>query len=279
MKINLFKYLLIVLLTASFVSCQEENFIEADNELNTLDEKNTSQLETKYRLLDITPNAYHKYFKQTDNTIGFNSLKKNAHSDYSLVERLNFPSDSEKSVRINGKAFISQKSKSSNLDSEDIYGKTLSIQLGDKSGKTTSGEIKMYVPKKLNISKPIPISEKNVTILAHHKNFLLEWNADPKNEEGLMLAIEYLGENVDARKNTDIHIQNVDHIEYDNGKYILKQAMFDDIPNLAYVNLILLRGNVEISEFNNETLKLYAESHQRVPLIIVKDLNSVRTLD
>ena len=64
-------------------------------------------------------------------------------------------------------------------------------------------------------------------------------------------------------------------IENDNGRVILNTSLFYNIPNLAMVDLILLRGNVKIEEIDGETYKFYAETHQRMPIILVKDLSSV----
>lgn len=67
-----------------------------------------------------------------------------------------------------------------------------------------------------------------------------------------------------------------DIIKNDNGKVVLNTSLFIDIPNLALVDLILLRGNVKIEEIDGETYKFYAETHQRLPIILVKDLSTVQ---
>jgi hypothetical protein len=135
------------------------------------------------------------------------------------------------------------------------------------------------VPKKLNVSKPVPPSTKKITMVAYYRDFLLEWNADPKNANGLMVAVEYKGENVNSENNSNIHIQNVDHIEIDNGSFVLDDAMFDNIPNLSFVDIILLRGNIRIDDLDGETIKTYAETHQRIPILLVKDLKTIKTFD
>jgi len=111
--------------------------------------------------------------------------------------------------------------------------------------------------------------------LCYCEGFVLEWNADPNNEEGLVIIAEYFGENVIPENSDDSHLQNVDMIENDNGKVVLNASIFNNIPNLAMVDLILLRGNVKIEEIDGETFKFYAETHQRMPIILVKDLSSV----
>jgi hypothetical protein len=95
--------------------------------------------------------------------------------------------------------------------------------------------VELYIPKKLIVSKPVAKDGKSV--YAYYKNLSLEWNADPKNENGLMIAVEYFGETV-GRTNTGKHLQIIDYIEEDNGKIILKDKMFDDIPNLSFVDIV-----------------------------------------
>ncbi len=41
------------------------------------------------------------------------------------------------------------------------------------------------------------------------------------------------------------------------------------------MNLILLRGNVKIEDIDGKTHKFYAETHMRLPIILVKDLSTV----
>ena len=112
--------------------------------------------------------------------------------------------------------------------------------------------------------------------VCYSEGFVLEWNADSLNEEGLVIIVEYFGENVIPSNNTNEHLQNIDMIEEDNGKIVLKSSIFNNIPNLALVDLILLRGNVKIEEIDGESYKFYAESHQRLPIILVKDLSTIK---
>lgn len=126
----------------------------------------------------------------------------------------------------------------------------------------------------MNITKPLPAGD-DIFVYAFYKDFKLEWNADPKNEEGLMVAVMYDGSNVIPENNENVIIKNIDYIKEDNGKFILNNHIFDDIPNHALVDIMLLRGNVQIEEFDDETYKLYAESHQTISLVLIKDMDSV----
>ncbi|WP_405199300.1 hypothetical protein [Christiangramia sp. LLG6405-1] len=275
MKFN--KLLYILFLTAVLTSCEKDEETGIDSLPG--EQSFNTEISNKYRLLDLSTNAYHDYFKMTDNTLGFNSLKSSHHKEYSMVQKSEIQNFENKSVSLNGqKIALNESNKSRKFDDSNIYGKTLNLSFTNNKSSGESTEVELYIPKKLNISKPVQQLDSKVSILAYYKNFLLEWNSDPKNEEGLMVAVEYLGETLskDGNKLNRKNIVNVDHIENDNGRYILKEAMFDDIPNLSFVNLILMRGNVDIIEIEGASYKTYAESHQRIPILLVKDLNSVK---
>lgn len=272
---------MVLAISGLLLSCQVE-----DTELQkTIDQEVPEQkVETKTSILDWTPGVYSKYFQKTDNTIGFNSLKSHAFSDYSDTQRMDFQKGKEQFVSVNGQ--IPQRDGKNQLKissgSSDIFGKQMTIGFSRKvEGKSseTVEEVTLYVPKKLNVSKPVPPSTKKITMVAYYRDFLLEWNADPKNANGLMVAVEYKGENVNSENNSNIHIQNVDHIEIDNGSFVLDDAMFDNIPNLSFVDIILLRGNIRIDDLDGETIKTYAETHQRIPILLVKDLKTIKTFD
>ncbi|MEP6261610.1 MAG: hypothetical protein ABJ092_08535 [Gillisia sp.] len=268
---KLFKYkCLLILFVLILTSCEQEDHFEEVNESGAQMENIFSN---KYKLLNITPNIYHSYFQKTDNTLGISALKYHGNPNYSFVEKIDGNS--------NNKAFfLNQKSrKIDHFDPTEIYGKTMDLKFNKKSTKDTIHK-SFYIPKKLIISKTIQQTETKISILAYYKSFLLEWNADPKNGEGLILAVEYLGESLSNEgSNENLNVVNVDYIENDNGKYILNEAMFDNIPNLSFINIILLRGNVDISEIEGESYKTYVESHERIPVLLVKDLNSVKGLN
>lgn len=170
-----------------------------------------------------------------------------------------------------GKFDTTSNSKMPENTPEDIYGETIQYGFNNSKGSMNKNSGKeLYIPKKLNISKPLPF-EDDIFIYAFYKDFKLEWNADPKNKEGLMVAVMYDGSNVIPENDENVIIKNIDHIEEDNGKIILNNSIFDDIPNHALVDIMLLRGNVEIEEYDDETYKIFAESHQTISLVLIRE--------
>jgi hypothetical protein len=104
-----------------------------------------------------------------------------------------------------------------------------------------------------------------------------ERSSAPQNEEGLMVSVMYDGRNVIPENNENRTVKNIDYIKEDNGKFILNNSIFDDIPNHALLDLMLLRGNVQIEEYDEETYKIFAESHQTISLVLIRDMNTVVT--
>ena len=256
-------------------SCQkEENSVTNTDSFDPIKQ----EPKAKYNVLDYTVGNYKNYLIQTNEVLGFHSSQRSLgpSSTFSNFTTLNFRSLNL--VKINGKKIKKGETKNSieNFDSDQIFGKTLRFEvLGDKKSK----EDTLYIPKKLNISKPELQDKRMDAILAYANDFSLEWNADPKNTEGLMIAVFYNGENAVSKNSENVLVRNIDHIEKDNGKYVLNEAMFDEIPNLAFVDIVLLRGNVQIENIDDTSYKIFAESHQRIHLLLIKDKNSIQTIN
>jgi len=234
------------MLITFFFSC---NTNEISLEESAIQES-TIELKSKYKLLDFTPNIYHDYFKQTTYSVGFSSLKSNPLSEHSIVQRISSKEDEKSpSVLINDKKIISL----------------------SKANKIS----KMYVPDLLEITNPKIISEKDLFPICYYKDFVLEWNADPNNKEGLVVIAEYFGNNAIPKNDTGEHILNTDIIDTDDGHAVLNNALFKDMPNLSIVHLVLLRGNVVIEEITGESYKFFAESHVRLPIVLLKDVTTI----
>lgn len=258
------------------------------NETESIEEiaiqETSIELKSSYNLLDITPNVYHDYFKQTDHSAGFSSLKANSLAEHSIVQRVNIEDEKKTlSFSINDKKVNSffKANKMSKTSSQNIYGKTISfkINVGNNStknrNKSTETGVEMYVPDLVEITNPRIDNEDDLFPICYYEDFVLEWNADSNNEEGLVVIAEYFGNNAIPENSTNEHILNTDVIDIDDGYAVLNNDLFKDIPNLSIVHLILLRGNVAIEEIEGELYKFYAESHVRLPIILVKDLTTV----
>ncbi|MCH7525328.1 MAG: hypothetical protein IIC74_10090 [Bacteroidetes bacterium] len=283
MKTKYIKFIsAVVILFLVITSCNNE--LQDSNVIESVQSKEAKKIESKYNLLDYTPNVYHNFFRNTDNSIGFSSLKPNSLKPHSIVKRTKF-SENSKQMRfsinnetVNGLSM----SKSLPLNKvNNIYGKTIRFRVNNRvdgfsiNGEDTGTEIEMYVPELVEITNPAVTNLEERSPLCDSNNFVLEWNADPNNEEGLIVIAEYFGGNAIPEHSQDIRILNTDFIENDNGRTTLNTSLFQDIPNLSFVDIILLRGNVTIEEIEGELYKFFAESHVRLPIILVKDVNTI----
>lgn len=278
-KINYKIQYIVLLFVGVLASCNSEK----DTEIIAIQEPSI-ELKSSYNVLDITPNIYHDYFKQTEHSAGFSSLKSNSLAKHSVVERIDIKNEKVTNrFSINNKLIdnLSMSRKIENSNDSDIYGKTIRFKINKSNheGRTTDDstdtEVEMYVPELVEITNPKIENEDELFPLCYYENFVLEWNADANNEEGLVVIAEYFGNNAVPQNSTNEHILNTDVIPLDNGSTILNNDLFKDIPNLSIVHLILLRGNVTIEEIEGESYKFFAESHVRLPIILVKDLNTI----
>jgi hypothetical protein len=273
-----FVQLNILLLILGLCSCESKN----DN-IAEIAKISETAIESSYNLLDIKPNVYHDYFKESDNTMGYSSLKPNPLQETSLVQYSSLsPLAKQKSriaingLKINGN---STSKKIGSNESNDIFGKTITFSISTPNAKnskaTNTSEIVMYVPNIVSITNPAVTTEQEKYPLCDSKNFVLEWNADPLNKEGVVVIAEYFGFNAIPSDAQNTHVLNTDYIELDNGKATLDAALFNGIPNLAIVHIILLRGNVALKDIEGESYKFFAESHMRLPIILIKDVSTI----
>ncbi len=251
---------------------------ETEDLENISTHKTITKLEVSYNLLDITPNVYHDYFKRTDYSAGISSLKSSSLSEHSIVKRINIKDQNKRqSLLINNKTIdqISNSNKISRNEGQSIYGKTISFKINTGDLSRDENEIEMYVPDLVEITNPQVNNPDEQFPVCYSENFILKWNVDPNNKEGLVIVAEYFGDNAIPENDTNRHILNTDVIDLDDGHAVLNNDLFKDIPNLSIVHLILLRGNVTIEEIEGELYKFFAESHVRLPLILLKDLNTI----
>jgi hypothetical protein len=266
-----------LLLATLFYACDKT----AINEIVT-EETSLVALKSSYNLLDYRPNVYHDFFKLTNHSIGYSSLKPNSFTQHSIVQRLNLDNEKiQQHVEINGKPLLdfTSSSKLIGAQEEHIYGKTINFKVNipnpTAKGVAAKTEVSLYVPDLIEITNPKVSNAEEQFPFCYFKDFVLEWNADTNNKEGLVVIAEYVGDNAIPKNSTNKHVVNTDFIEADNGRIVLDKDLFKGIPNLSMVDIILLRGNVSIEEIDKKTYKFYAETHVRLPIVLVKDLTTI----
>lgn len=283
MKTNI--YYLVMLMVVIF-SCQNDLTTQADVAV-----PQDVVLASSYEVLYDTPNVYNQYFSKSDVSVGYSALKPGPLHAYtfssksSLQEGINTPL--AVAIQDKGKVAFGVKTRSL-LSEKDIYGSDVTFTIkGSKAAANANGQstfstntsgtdVSLYVPELVEITSPAVKTDRDQFPACYYDNFVLTWNPDDKNENGLMIFAEYFGDNAIPKNIENVHITNIDYIADDNGRAILNTKLFDGMPNLAIVHLILLRGNIAIEEVDGELYKLFAESHVRLPIVIVKDTEALR---
>lgn len=271
------KSIICIVATILIVGC--ENDLGNDTDEVIAKEPESVELTQNFRMLDWTPNIYHDYFANAENEVGISSLKGKPFLEESIVSYMDskLAAKSGFVYKINGKQMSSSKG---NFDLSGLYGTDVRFTIEKKEGATfkdgsTSKNVDMYIPHLVSITKPEILNESEQLPHCYSKDLVLEWNEDPKNEEGLIIAAEYIGISANPNKDKNEHIINTDFIENDNGKWVIEDDLWKGIPDTGIVHLVLLRGNVDLSEIDGELNKFFAESHAIVSIILIRDIASV----
>ena len=135
----------------------------------------------------------------------------------------------------------------------------------------------MYVPELLEITSPHIATADELLPYCYYKDFVLGWNADPQNENGLVVVVEWNGTDLYGNEYKE-YVRNADILTNDNGRAVLNNALFDGIPHGALVNIQLIRGNIaNLDGFINgegvpEEFTLVAGSQVILPIILVREI-------
>jgi hypothetical protein len=147
---------------------------------------------------------------------------------------------------------------------------------GDDEGKGGI-TISMYVPELLHITSPNIENPEDLLPYCYYDNFVLGWNADPQNENGLVVVVEWNGTDLYGNEYKE-YVRSADIIKNDNGSCVLNNALFDGIPHGALVNIQLIRGNIDVEgkiiheDGSEEYFVFVAASQAILPIILVREI-------
>lgn len=273
------KIVKLIFVTTLLFTCNNEDVHEAVS-----NDKSNIVLESNYKLLNFSPNVYHDYFRETENSVIFSSLKFGENGTYNAVNHFKINNEENVKVRLNGQLLDYNLNHRSNNNTLNYYGTTVSLAIENQNPEfqarnEENATVEVYVPELIEITNPKRRTGTENSPLVDANNFVIEWNADFNNDEGLVVLAEYFGTSAVPENNTNKHILNTDYIELDNGYFKLNPNIFDGMPNLAHVQIIILRGNVVIEEIEGELYKYVFESHHRLPIILVKDVSAIKVIN
>ncbi len=140
-----------------------------------------------------------------------------------------------------------------------------------KSGESSPVEIDMYVPELINITFPLIEKEEDFYPLCLYNSFMIRWNADIKNENGVVVVVEWHGSMVFGEDNENAHIRCTDLVA-DSGETFINPVMFKDIPDTALCTLTILRGNVENVLAGDVSCKLIGSTSDSMQFVLIKNV-------
>jgi len=293
-------FLLAIILSVTVVGCKEEA-------VKPTEKAQDIQNVVTENVLFTGKSNYSKILRTDAPMLGYSTIKENslASEELRIIDdvnsalnsesnKLKAPSSSSIVLSVNGLNLSDienqivdgrQRAKATqNL----LYGQNVSFTISRKIKSMSSVQgvqkvssqdttLTMYVPDLIEITSPKIENSADLFPYCYYKDFELKWNADSKNENGLVVIVEWTGMNIKGEK-TAKYIRNIDIIPIDDGSTVLNEKLFDNIPENAITYITLLRGNINIVEDylvnigQGESYRLVAESHAVLPLILIRNL-------
>lgn len=293
--ISLFSFLL------SAVSCTPNKF--SDGTRSTTPKKLVVSSDKNYlphKVLDALDGDYGQYlslFKSTDYIVGISSHIDGARSSMEKLEYYSGESRFKISTRSTSRELpalissidgveLNQKNIESYIPTKgfedrslDVFGKTVTYRMRtSKVVQTRSGEeelvedFEMYIPERISILAPAATdAEDNNPPLCYYGDFVLRWNADEQNTNGVIVVAEWSGGMV---LGNDINNTSVTRtaVVPDTGEARLDPHLFDGIPDTAICHLAVVRGAVEDVQGEEYSYKLIGETHHLITFILIREI-------
>lgn len=283
------KKIIIGLIALGIVSCDKnDNPSNIEEHLvvtETVDNKVSEQV-----LFEGT-SVYGNFFAYNAPIVGFSSLKQNSLTSEELTVISPLETETQlKSASINGFSIsingieLNQnqlQTKSASLDGQDEllaqwYGQDIEFVIKSttmlKSGslQDENDTVSMYMPELVCITSPEIQTEEELYPYCYYDGFELHWTADERNDNGVVVMVEWLG-SVVGEDNSGQYVRNIDVLP-DNGKAILNSKIFDNIPDKAYAYLTILRGNIDLIDIDDTSYRILGESHEVLPMVLIKNI-------
>lgn len=291
-----YTYFFILIGCALFFSCSKQNstdVLDVSGDVFSLLTSNDSDYQP-HTINEAVSGNYQKYlefFEGTDYEIGISTSKDGALPGGSTISCISGVSQIRKasltkaaanelpSIRsfVDGIEISTQnisRTKASN-SIMDSFGKVVKFSFCNecqtKSSNSSTGEAEMYVPKAIEFIFPRAESEEDLNPLCYYKNFVIRWNKDDNNQNGVLVVVDWTGSMVLGNDIPDTHVCRVVQFP-DTGEAQLPETIFDGIPDTAHCDMLILRGNIENIEQGQYTYKLVGKTHQQISFILIREL-------
>ncbi len=276
----------ILLIAISFISCKDFIRNETPDILSEHKSTKISLIDNPMKPVqvnDVIASDYDDYmemFVPTNYTIAVKSAR-NPFLDgeiisTSIINNSRYYDDKDIDFYVNGMRIESNtysKAGTKSADFDSIYGRLAKFSMSNGvHTKSNNEEYSLYIPETIRISSPKIEAKEDEYPLCDYSSFVLRWNADLKNEKGVVLIVMWNGLMVVGESYSDTYVQRIDVVP-DNGEITINPHMFDDIPDTAICKLIIGRGNVEVIQKEEVSYKFFGESHEVIPFILVRNID------
>lgn len=130
--------------------------------------------------------------------------------------------------------------------------KTTIRRVGETGSNSSDLEVSiMNNVMPITIIRPY-VEECAIIPKCYYEDMEIEWTGDSNNTQGIIVLIQWTGTVLDGEGNREA-IYNVCLLE-DSGVATLDNAMFDNIPDQAYVTMFLIRADILQVQENDETV-------------------------
>lgn len=157
----------------------------------------------------------------------------------------------------------------------DCFGKVVEFSFTNhgetKSSEGNEGVVNMYIPKAIEFLFPYAEKEEDLNPLCYYKDFIVRWNKDEENENGVLILVDWNGSMILGNDIPNTHVCRIASFP-DTGEAKLPENMFDGIPDTAHCELIILRGNVDNVEHNEYSYKLVGKTHHLISFILIREI-------
>lgn len=132
-------------------------------------------------------------------------------------------------------------------------------------------EFDQYVPQKVDMQMTNAVqlegSHKGISRQGLH----IRWNADPSNANGVVLYLFWKGDRTDKspyEEQTTEQIHRAVKLE-DTGEAILTADFFENIPTNAILSLFFMRGNVHITQAEEDSWQFYTITQDKFDVVLM----------
>ena len=228
---------------------------------------------------------YLRYYDNFDYSVGITSSKYNPRCK-EFIYAFEGPntkaitkSDTERpqiEVLFNGQDYLSPDVKSNtSSDIHGLFGRRLKISLTNKASRNTK-QVKtitteLAAPEILEVTNPLYDAEDDLIPLCDYENFVVEWNQDSNNTNGVIVLVLWAGSMMFGDSYDNVLIRNVDCVP-DTGFAVLKEDLFDGIPDTALCFLLMLRGDIENVQIDDCVYQLSARTQVVLPFVLVREM-------